>query len=644
MLHRRRSERTRRSRGAVALVALAATAVPLLPGTAAAGGIAHYSEIARVNAPARGLDDLVATNARGDAAVLFRRGRVTYVKSREAGGTWSLAHRVAGEVSPAAVTVDRQGLPTVFWHDGALATRTLRDGEWTRKVLPGGVAAPHLAVDNGAGDSLAAAYLTAGELRVAFRLPDGTWRASQVLDRTGVAPGSFEVGVDERGRATVAWVATRDGRDVVRVAESGEAGRFGSPRTVSATDASVVDGAVDLDVADDGTAALGWLQDGEAGQTMVRMRRPDGVWQATVGLDLPVTAPEVGAASGGAGWVVGRSSAHDGVVLASSRTAGEWSAAVTAVDSPVPVGDVRLTTSGQGSAVLTYQAPAEEDGTYQLGVTHVPAAGQTFAPAQAAPVAGQDAAYSVAVTGAGDAVVALTGERPGESGDLLKYLYAVPYDVTGPVTRLQRPAAAFTRGREMTAEWRALDTWSAVTGYRVRGLEWDPDGTGRRVFLVVPQTPSRKVEALGELGRSYCFQVRAADALDNTGAWSHRRCTAVPLNDRNLSRVGAWRSVRSDGSYQDDVLRSRRRGAALWAPVATRRVALLATRAPGNGEVAVYLGTRLLRRVSLDADRVRRHVRIPVASFDRRVSGRLRVVVTSQGRPVSIDGLATSVW
>jgi hypothetical protein len=642
MRHFRRPTTPRHTRP-VALLASAALAVPLLPGTATAAGITYSDQIARVNAPAAGLDDLVATNGRGDAAVVFRRGRVTYVRSREAGDRWDLAHRVSGGVTPAAVTVDRRGQPTVFWRDGAIKTRTLRGGEWIRRPLPGGVADPYLAVDNGAADSLAAGYLTAGELRVAYRSPAGTWRPSQVLDRTGVVPGSVEVAVDGLGRATVAWVDTRDGVDVVRVASSGPAGRFGRARTLSPAAAPVAGGLLALGVADDGTTAVAWMQEGEAGRTRVRMRDADGGWAPVVALDLAVTAPQVGAASGGGAWVVGRSSADDGIVLASSRSGGEWSSPVTAVDSAAPVSGVRLTTSGARSAVLTYQAPAEESGAHQLWVTHAAAVGEPFATAQAAPVAGPDGAYSVAVTGTGDALVTLTDERRGESGDLLTYLHAVPYDVTGPTTRMRRPGPAFTRGRELQARWHARDTWSGVSGYRVRGLEWDPDGTGRRLFLLA-DTTRRKIEAQGELGRTYCFLAVATDATGNTGAWSDRRCTAVPLNDRNLNRAGAWRPAASVGSYQDDVLRSRRRGATLWVPVATKRVALLATRAPGSGEVAVYLGRTLLRRVSLDADSVRRDVRIPIASFDRRREGRLRVVVTSRGRSVSIDGLATSVW
>jgi hypothetical protein len=58
--------------------------------------------------------------------------------------------------------------------------------------------------------------------------------------------------------------------------------------------------------------------------------------------------------------------------------------------------------------------------------------------------------------------------------------------------------------------------------------------------------------------------------------------------------------------------------------------------------VAVYAGKRLVRTVRLSAGKDARGRLVPVTSFSRPWSGRLRVVVRTQGRPVRIEGLGVT--
>jgi hypothetical protein len=51
-------------------------------------------------------------------------------------------------------------------------------------------------------------------------------------------------------------------------------------------------------------------------------------------------------------------------------------------------------------------------------------------------------------------------------------------------------------------------------------------------------------------GHEYCFSVRARDRAGNLSAWSAERCTAVPLDDRDLARTtGGWTSSTASTAF-----------------------------------------------------------------------------------------------
>ena len=73
-----------------------------------------------------------------------------------------------------------------------------------------------------------------------------------------------------------------------------------------------------------------------------------------------------------------------------------------------------------------------------------------------------------------------------------------------------------------------------------------------------------------------------------------------------------------------------------------RRLALVATKAPGHGTVKVYLGSTLLKQVDLQSRVVARGQVLPLAQFVTPQSGKVRVVVASQGKPVRLEGLGVA--
>lgn len=142
-------------------------------------------------------------------------------------------------------------------------------------------------------------------------------------------------------------------------------------------------------------------------------------------------------------------------------------------------------------------------------------------------------------------------------------------------------------------------------------------------------------------GYTYCFSARVRDADRGVSPWTGETCTAVPLDDRGLTRVGRWTAGTGSAYYRSTYLKSSTAGAKLTRTgVVATRIALVATTCPTCGKVKVYWGSTLLKTVSLVSTRTVNKKLIPVATFAAARSGTLRIVVASGGRKVIIDGVA----
>jgi len=79
--------------------------------------------------------------------------------------------------------------------------------------------------------------------------------------------------------------------------------------------------------------------------------------------------------------------------------------------------------------------------------------------------------------------------------------------------------------------------------------------------------------------------------------------------------------------------------------VGTRQIGVVATTCPTCGAVAVYVGASKVGTINLARPRgtiSRALVMLP--RFTSKKSGVIRLVTTTKGRLVKIDGLATSAW
>lgn len=136
----------------------------------------------------------------------------------------------------------------------------------------------------------------------------------------------------------------------------------------------------------------------------------------------------------------------------------------------------------------------------------------------------------------------------------------------------------------------------------------------------------------------------AATDAGRTDASPARRTFTRPVNDRALRHSRGWREhLGRRGYFLGSYSQTRRAGATLSVRARhIRRVALVAATGRGFGVVKVYLGRKLLKKVSLRAPRLHRKRLVPVARFRHLRRGRLRVVVVSHGRVVRIAGLGVA--
>lgn len=140
---------------------------------------------------------------------------------------------------------------------------------------------------------------------------------------------------------------------------------------------------------------------------------------------------------------------------------------------------------------------------------------------------------------------------------------------------------------------------------------------------------------------THTFTAKATDAAGNTDASAATRTWTVPVPARSLTRSAGWSLAASSSAYGGKVASTTRRNASLSYSVRNaRRLALVASGGTTHGSVRIYAGTRLIKTVSLRTSRTMTKRVIPVASFARAWSGKVRVLVITSGKPVRIEGLA----
>jgi len=150
--------------------------------------------------------------------------------------------------------------------------------------------------------------------------------------------------------------------------------------------------------------------------------------------------------------------------------------------------------------------------------------------------------------------------------------------------------------------------------------------------------PTSELRFRGKPGRGYCFTVGGTQGLSG----AEEACAAVPLNDRALRRRGAWDQVRHPKAYMRSASVSTVRGASLVSkPLRATQISIVATTCPRCGSFSVRIGKKRLGTVSLRSKTRRARV-VDLPPFHGVRSGRLLLRVLSQGKPVTVEGVAVT--
>ena len=225
----------------------------------------------------------------------------------------------------------------------------------------------------------------------------------------------------------------------------------------------------------------------------------------------------------------------------------------------------------------------------------------------------------------------------------------LPSAPSAPATTLNLAAAAVVALPSWTTlplvqvSWRATPGTYAIASYQVRYRQSSWSGPFGLPVIWKSRTTATSAAFAPAAGYTYCFSARATDQRGLTGPWSSERCTAAPLDNRSLLHSGGWASGTGSAYYRGTWTRAYAYGAkAVRASVRAKRIVLVATSCPTCGTVRVYLGSTLLRSISLySATTINRRV-FSVATFSSIRSGTVTVKLSSSRHRVIVDGLGIS--
>jgi hypothetical protein len=191
-------------------------------------------------------------------------------------------------------------------------------------------------------------------------------------------------------------------------------------------------------------------------------------------------------------------------------------------------------------------------------------------------------------------------------------------------------------------KWSATEGSNFVTSFdvRYRRATWNGPGFGASVAWRSDLSGTSATLA-GVPGSTYCFSARARDYAGLTSDWTAETCTAVPLDDRSLTKSTGWSAKSGTAYFKSTYLQSTKLGAKLTAKkVTARKIAIVASTCPTCGSIKVYWGSKVIKTISLKSAKVVNKKVITVAVWSAPKTGTLTIKVASSGKKVIIDGVA----
>jgi len=603
----------------------------------------------------------------------------TLVLAPAPASAWGFTEPAVLAPAGAGVTLSADGVgnAAAAWVAGGqvfVSERPTRSRTWTPAVAvsPAGEAAAGPDVSVGPGGDVSVTWSATppgldAEIKIAQRFAGQGWGPARDVSDNAQSDTGAQVDVGAAGVATVVWVATNAAEGLVRTKTVSAASM--SPQMLLATLPGTFSG-LSLARGTNGDTVAAWRHldaPGTSYAVQARRRVAGGDWGALASQGPVPSVPDAtttavdGAGNATVGWTSGTTpdtsapfvaawprggalgtptplgvepgrqlelaaNSAGGVAAAWLSGSGvmyaDLGGAPQALTSGVPVSSLSLALSDTGAATVAYGVVGGG-----LGVAHRPAGGVWTAQL----VAAAAGARSLVVPHGPDATLAWTD---GEGGAVRARTLD---DVAPTAVHLTAPFRPLNVGTRIKAGWIGDDLWSPIS-YEVERQVAAYNGV-----LGAPE-PWLSVGATdavypAEAGQTVCLRVRGLDQAGNASPWSVARCSTTPVNDRTL-RAKGWQEKKGKGYFSGDYVTARKRGATLTLTgVRARRVGLLVGVGRGQGSVSVSLGKSKLGTFSLSARDKAKQVVIPVATFGAVRTGRLKVTVTTKGRPVRIDGV-----
>jgi uncharacterized protein YjbI with pentapeptide repeats len=216
-------------------------------------------------------------------------------------------------------------------------------------------------------------------------------------------------------------------------------------------------------------------------------------------------------------------------------------------------------------------------------------------------------------------------------------------DTTKPTASMTAPTATFQSGSSFTVGWsgsdgsgsgvRHYDVWSQTNGGT--WTLWKNDTTGT----------SASFPGTATAGARYCFIAKATDKAGYTSNYSSSKCTVVPIDDHSLAKSSGWSSSTSASGYLNrtyySTTSSNKYLITTSSKSGVRQVSVLAYKCSSCGSIAVYVGSTKIGTYSLKKSGSATRSLVTTARFSSK-SGKVKVVTTTSGKTVRIDGVGIS--
>lgn len=549
----------------------------------------------------------LAIDSAGSVSIVWERSDGTSPRIQErhstAGGAWSATVNLTAPaeiVDHASVVIDGHGNTTVAWAAADAGVRRIETrhrpagAAWSQPSWVSAPGANNADVDlaaNAAGAVVAVWSRVDNNhwrTQAARRLSGGSWSTPVYLSGANENALGPVLSVDAHGTAIAAWDDLAGPYYVVMASRQAAGGSWSAPQSLSLLSSQV--GRPQIAMNTRGDADVVWSRFDGANQRVQTAYRPaSGTWEAPVTLsadNLDATMPTV--AIDPMGDVIAAWELEDGHSLAQVRqhpAGGTWEPVGDLAPSTATSNQAYVALDAQGNAVAVWRRLVASDWRTQA--------------------AGLDAA--------------------------------------GPTAKITKPTAVAQKSTNFTVAWSASDRWSTVTGRDVRYRSAPANGTFGSWVNWKTNTTATSAAFTAKAGRTYCFAVRAKDAVNNVGAWSPARCAATPLDDRALMAAGGWTRKTGTAYYLHTVTVGSNHGATLTRTnMQAKRILLLVTRCPVCGKVTVSFAGQLLGTFGTAASGSSDKALIAVKTFASVRTGNLKLTIASSGKPVRIDGVVLS--